>query len=250
MRAEDVLRLMHTAPKRYETVRAALVYRGDGPKIKAVRERYARSETGRRTFGDSPERIYHPEPDSPFGWRCRIWRVDEHRWRQELEFPDGEVSMLVSTGRIRPFGTPEGPPGSSEVWEFRTPGSSRSEHPPWLVATDTFWTMYPLDPTGFASIDDELARLDLKVEEGVRWAGREAIRLRGVPSDEWEYPPEPLWWGADEYEAVVDAERGILLRLASRLQGEDIDALEVEEIHFDEPFDEVIFESCEPLPWP
>lgn len=244
---EDVLHLMSTAPERYETVRAALVYRGDGAKIKAVRERYACSEAGRRTFGDSPGRIWHPEPDSPFGWRCDIWRVDEHRWRQELELQGGEVSILVSNGRIRPFGTPEGPPGSSEVWELRTLGSLRGEDPSWLVSTDTFWTMYPFDPAGFASIDSELERLKLSVEEGVSWSGRDAIRLRGTTLEEWQYPPEPLWWGADEYEAVVDAERGVLLRLASRLGGVDIDALEVEEIQFDEPFVEEVFTSREPL---
>ena len=34
----------------------------------------------------------------------------------------------------------------------------------------------------------------------------------------------------------MDAKRGVLLRCASRLGGEDFDALEVEEIHFDEQF--------------
>jgi hypothetical protein len=48
----------------------------------------------------------------------------------------------------------------------------------------------------------------------------------------------------------VDAERGVLLRLASRLKGKDFDALEVEEIHFDERFPEDVFTSREPLPWP
>jgi hypothetical protein len=67
---EDVLELMRSAAERYESVRAALRYRGDGPTIKAVRERFLRS-------------------DGPFGWRCRIWRVDNHRWRQELGLPDG-----------------------------------------------------------------------------------------------------------------------------------------------------------------
>ena len=249
MRAEEALHLMHTAPERYETVRAELVYRGDGHKIKSVRERYACSEAGQRTFGDSPDRIYHPEPDSTFGWRSKIWRVNEHQWRQELELPNGGTSIVVSTGRIRPFGTPEGPPGSSEMWELRIGDSSREDDPGWLIyPTDTFWTMYPFDPAGFANIDGELARLDLAVEEGVRWAGREAIRLTGKPVEAWEYPPEPLWWPADEYEALVDAKRGILLRLASRIDGEDIDALEVEEVHFDEPFDEEVFASREPLP--
>ncbi len=249
MKVTDVLHLMGTAPELYETVRAGLVYRGDGPRIKSVRERYARSEAGRRTFGDSPNPIWHPEPDSEFGWRCRIWRVDEHQWRQELELPDGGTSIVVSTGRIRPFGTPEGPPGSSEMWELRIGGGSGEDDPAWLIhPTDVFWTMYPFDPASSASIDGELERMDLSVEEGVSWAGRDAIRLRGTPVEEWEYPPEPLWWGADEYEAIVDAERGVLLRLASRLRGEDIDALEVEEIHFDEPFDDEVFASRDPLP--
>ncbi|QIN78057.1 hypothetical protein GBA65_05480 [Rubrobacter marinus] len=249
MRADDVLQLMRTAPQRYETVRATLVYRGDGTKIRAVRERYARSEAGRHTFGDSPDEVWHPEPDSEFGWRCRIWRVDENQWRQELELPGGGTSIVVSTGRIRPFGTPEGPPGSSEMWELRTGEGSQEADPAWLIhPTDVFWTMYPFDPAGTASIDAELGRMELTVEEGISWAERDAVRLRGVPVGEWEYPPEPLWWGADEYEAVVDAERGVLLRLASRFDGGDIDALEVEEVRFDEPFDEEIFASRAPLP--
>jgi hypothetical protein len=47
----------------------------------------------------------------------------------------------------------------------------------------------------------------------------------------------------------VDTERGVLLRCASRLRGEDFDALEVEEIHFDEHFDEDVFTSRAPLAW-
>jgi hypothetical protein len=44
-----------------------------------------------------------------------------------------------------------------------------------------------------------LDRLDLRVEGKTRKAGREAIRLVGVPVEEWQDFPEPLWWGADEY---------------------------------------------------
>ena len=249
MDPQTVLELMASAPRRYETVRAALRYRGDGSTVKAVRERFLRSEAGRRTFGDPPESIRQSEPDGPFGWRVRVWRVDEHRWRQELELPGGGVEIVASTGRMRLRGTPEGPPGTSEVWERRVGGGSRSEDPSWLMGTDTFWTMYPFDPAGFCSLDGELGRLDLGAEAPVRWAGREAVRLVGVPVEEWEGPPEPLWWGADEYEVVVDAERGVVLRLASRLDGEDFDALEVEEIFFDERFSEEVFDSREPLTW-
>jgi hypothetical protein len=250
---EEVLELMHSAPERYESVRAALRYRGDGPTIKAVRERFLRSEAGRRTFGEqteSPENIRHSEPDGPFGWRCRVWLIDHHRWRLELDLPGGALDIAVSTGRIRLVGTPEGPPGSSELWERRIGGDLPSDALGWLPQpTDTFWTMYPFDPAGICSLDGELEEMDLRMEGRVRWAGRKAVRLVAVPEPEPERDLEPLWWGADEYEVVVDAERGVLLRLASRLNGEDFDALEVEEIHFDERFGEDVFTSREPLPW-
>ena len=253
MRPEEVLELMRSAPERYESVRAVLRYQGDGPTIKAVRDRFLRSEAGRRTFGaptEHPENVNHLEPDGPYGWRCRIWRIDDHRWRQETELPGGGVDVWISTGRIRIRGTPEGPPGTSEQWHWRTRGGRREDDPSWLIATaDTFWTMYPFDPAGFCSLDGKLQQLDLQAEGPVTWAEREAVRLVGMPVEEWEGPPEPLWWGADEYEAVVDAERGVLLRLASRLGGKDFDALEVEEIHFDERFPEEVFTSREPLPW-
>lgn len=249
----EILELMHSAPERYESVRAILHSRSDGPTIKAVRERFLRSEAYQRTFGgltapSQPRR--QSEPDGPIGWRCRVWRVDDHSWRQELELPDGGVDIRASTGRMRMRGTQEGPPGTSEQWHSRYDDATGDEDPTWIwLATDTFWTMYPFDPAGFASIDGELEQLDLEVEAPVLWAGREAVRLRGVVVEEWEYPPEPLWWGADEYEAIVDSERGVLLRLASRLGGEDFDALEVEEIYFDECFPEDVFDSRNPLPW-
>ena len=62
-------------------------------------------------------------------------------------------------------------------------------------------------------------------------------------------PARTAMVGAEEYEAVVDAKRGVVLRLASRLGGEDFDALEVEEIRFDERLGEDVFDLRDPLPW-
>jgi hypothetical protein len=250
---EEVLELIGSAFRRYDTVRAALRYRGDGPTIKTLRERFSRTVACRCTFGlpgAHPDAPSHPEPDGPFGWSCQVWFVDHNRWRVELALPDGGVDIAASTGRLRSADDPEGPAGTSELWERRVGGDPSSEAPGWLPqSTDTFWTMYPFDPGGICSLDGELGWLDLMAEGPVMWAGRKAFCLRGVPVEEWEYPPEPLWWGADEYEAVVDAERGVVLRLASRLEGEDFDALEVEEIHFDERFAQGVFDSREPLAW-
>jgi len=120
-----------------------------------------------------------------------------------------------------------------------------------VLATDHYWTFYPLLTDEICGIPQELRPLDLTVESPVKWAGREAVRLVGVPGErcDWERDPDPLHWGADEYEVVVDTERGVLLRCASRLGGKDFDALEVEEIYFDERFGEDVFTSREPLSW-
>jgi hypothetical protein len=248
---EEVLERIRSAPERYDSVRAALRYRGDGPTIKAVRERFLRSAAAQRdrsSTPDDPGAVEHLEPDGPLGWRCRVWHIDRYHWRRELDLPGGGVDIAASSGRRRlPIG---GPVGTGKAWEQRVGGGPRTDDPGWIwLATDNYWTMYPFDPAGITSIDLELRQLDLRVEGRVQWAGREAVRLRGLPIEEWEYPPEPLWWDADEYEVVMDDERGVLLRAASYLGGEDIDALEVEEIHFDERFGEDIFTSRDPLPW-
>ena len=77
MEPEEVLELIGSAPERYDTVRAALRYRGDGSAHKEISEHIRSTEAGRRAFGISPEDpIYHRYPDGPFGWRSRAWHAD------------------------------------------------------------------------------------------------------------------------------------------------------------------------------
>lgn len=253
MGPEDALELIRSAPERYETVRAALRYRGDGPTMKALRRSYSASEAGRREAGDAadqPEEDGFSEPDGPFGWRCRVWyaKVSPERGvrdRVEVElprkvYPGGGVHISAWDGRVS---------GPSTAVSARTGGGPPEDDPPWLwLAVDSFWSTYLFDFDGIAGFP--LESRELSVEGVERKVGREVIRLVGVPPEEgWDHFPEPLWWGADEYEFLVDVERGVLLRCASRLNGEDFDALEVEEIHFDERFPGEVFSSCQPLAW-
>ena len=252
MQPEEVLELIRSAPERYDTVRAALRYRGDGSTMRTLRDRYRKSEAYRLETGGSPdpsEEVWYPEPDGPFGWSCRVWyaKVSPERGvrsRLEVElprevYPEGGVYISAWDGQVS---------GPNTAVSARIGGSSPEEDPHWIdLAQDSFWTTYLFDPDGIAGLP--LHGLDLRVEGSTRRAGRDAIRVVGVPLEEWDYWPEPLWWGADEYEVLVDAERGVLLRCASRLGGEDFDALEVEEIHFDERFPAEVFGSRDPLPW-
>ena len=253
MQPEEVLELIGSAPQRFDTVRAALRYRGDGSARKEISERIRGSEAGRRAFGISPDLPNHQwYPDGPFGWRSRAWHADKFHWRLESDRPDGGVNILASDGR-----TPiVGPSGMEQYmgrfWRHRVGGGSHEDDPPWFdVANDHYWTFYALLTDEISGISGRLRPLDLTVEGTLLWAGREAVRLRGVPRErwDWEWEADPLSWGGDEYEAVVDAERGVLLRTASRLDGEDFDALEVEEIRFDECFGQDVFDSRETLPW-
>ena len=68
------------------------------------------------------------------------------------------------------------------------------------------------------NIGPQLEQLEMRAVGPVRQAGREAIRLDATMSGAWKYVAEPLWWDADDYEPVVDAERGVVLRLASRFE--------------------------------
>jgi hypothetical protein len=49
------------------------------------------------------------------------------------------------------------------------------------LALDHYWTFYPLVTDEICGISYELERLELRVEGTLRWAGREAVRLVGVP---------------------------------------------------------------------
>ena len=132
MEPEGVLDLIHSAPERYDTVRAALRYRGDRLVRKEIRESIVRSGAGRRAFDVSEREAFeeteraidHPEPDGPFGWRCRAWHADEYHWRMETDLPGGGVNISAVNGRRRwPIG---GPPGSGLWWEHRV-GATRSK---------------------------------------------------------------------------------------------------------------------------
>lgn len=249
MDPEEVLELMDDAEERYETVRAALRYRGDGPTMKLLR-RKARLEASRRgeaVSSQSSEQIQYSEPDGTFGWQCRIWHVDGYHWRRELDLPGPgggiEVSACNGSAGVRPR-----PMDMPKMWRLRDSSDPSGEDPEWLwVPKDHYWTFYLVaDISGLSGV---LGELDLRVEGEMQWAGRRALRLVGVPpAEEWKRQddPDPLQWGADEYELLVDAERGVVLRCANKLKGIEFDVLEMEEVYFDEYFAEEMFAPPEP----
>ena len=64
----------------------------------------------------------------------------------------------------------------------------REDDPPWFdIADDHYWTFYALLTDDISGISDRLRPLDLTVEGTTVWAGREAVRLVGVPRVRWDW---------------------------------------------------------------
>lgn len=92
-----------------------------------------------------------------------------------------------------------------------------------------------------------LSALDLEPLGEERVAARAGVRARAIPR-RWDEEQDPtdlflhqLGIGADEWELVVDRERGVLLRSEARLGNASYDISEVIEIAFDEDFPDETF---------
>jgi hypothetical protein len=79
-------------------------------------------------------------------------------------------------------------------------------------------------------------------------AGRRAVRVLATRSAA-ESRAESrlaLWEYVDQYEILVDAERGVLLRYAGIVDGEEAGVFSVRAVHFDEPIADEVFSHQPP----
>lgn len=75
------------------------------------------------------------------------------------------------------------------------------------------------------------------------FAGRSGVRVRAIRLD-----PDALegfWEYVDHYEVIVDQERGVLLRSAALVDGEEAGTFSIQSVRFDEPIPDDVF-SYEP----
>jgi hypothetical protein len=92
-----------------------------------------------------------------------------------------------------------------------------------------------------AMIREFFKNLALELAGTTRTANRECIRVRGVLRPEGRLWPHWLPKEADEYEFHVDSERGLLLSLISKRDGQAFEIDEVLEIIYDEKIDDGLF---------
>jgi outer membrane lipoprotein-sorting protein len=215
----DLLELMYTATSRYTTLRAT--YR-----------EWDHLERSERAF---------------------------RRYAETLDAPGGRGGMVMIG-----FGFSGGqPPDETEaligIW-MAPPAKMRMERTGYPEAHTVVsdgeqeWTYSPslgaiVNPAagsyhGFEHLTDPsllLAQLEVEATGRASVAGREAILVRATRRGREWHGPAGLPEGAHHHELAVDAERGVLLRTASVLDGQEFHSHEVLEIAFDEAFPDDTF---------
>lgn len=159
----------------------------------------------------------------------RVWLAPPDRAREERDGSDG-VWYGVRRGRL--------------WWRYDDYGGARSneDHPEAGrsgIGDEFGWL---LDPAAL------IGSLDFGEIVPARRAGRPALRVRAVPR---AVADDGALWrlgavGADELCLEVDAERGSLLWIEARFQGQPFARSEVLEVAFDERFPEDTFEFTPP----
>ncbi len=175
-----------------------------------------------------------------YDWRA-YWRKPCH-WRDEIIWVGGATAISISCGAtslayvsfLRTLYTNRRPEGL--LARLR---SVLGPQPAYRLPTvETQLELLPLIDPSFFATGWELTVLDERTH-----VGRKTLRVEAVRVARDSRPA--LWQWIDHYEILVDEERGVLLRYAGIVDGEEAGIFSVRSVNFDEPIPDAIF-SYEP----
>lgn len=216
----ELLELMHGARGRWRTARFVVSDSTDTAVSREAHERIMERQGGGGGsvgqyligFSDSAP----PKPPDEIVATSRVW-VEGRKYRAETE-QQGHASVTVCDGE--------------RLW-YWSPGIGALVHD--VGNSSSGWEAI-LDPR------ELLAAGDLEPAGHREAAGRDALVVEGrVPAGQPFRPFDGVPPGATDFELLVDAERGVVLRSEARLDGRPFRVREVLEIAFDEPLPEETF---------
>lgn len=161
----------------------------------------------------------------------RLWLQKPDRIRLERERLSGSGAFAEALERVEV---------GRDWWEWR-----EGHHA--VKGTMEPKSFRPCQFEGMLATQWIVPALRLEALDTATVCGRSGIRLRGTSPRGLEYPARAPDWrdhftdGADEYELVVDRERGVLLFMESRFGGELLDVKEVRKVEFDAELPESTF---------
>jgi outer membrane lipoprotein-sorting protein len=209
----DVLALMSQASDSFRSLRATIGHRRDEETYLEAWDRHweARSAAGGGTLAIGAAAGSDDRAPATSEATVRLWLEHPHRFREEYEGAWGDHTT-VSDGRT--------------LWR-RTPGIG-------MFREDVASGQGMLFATKLVDPAPLLPGLELELLGQAEHADRPALRVRAVPRRVTWHDLFGLAPGADEYELLVDAGRGTLLRAEACLEGSGFATSEVQEIAFDE----------------
>ncbi|CAN5823103.1 hypothetical protein BH20ACT14_BH20ACT14_10570 [soil metagenome] len=228
----ELLELLHGARRRYRTVCGVLRHSW---RMSLSQEAHERWERAMREAGHARGTAYArmmavsegppAEPPDRQEQIVRFWSEPPARLREEAELvaPERYEHVTVRDGERWWTYSPE--------WGAVSNVGAGEEAESMSVGGGELWQAL-LDPAGW------IPALDFEPRGEVDLLGRRAVRVRATgrePSDSDAFMFRgQLPVGAEEYDLVVDRERGVVLRAAARLEGEEFWVCDVEELVLDE----------------
>jgi hypothetical protein len=246
---QELSELLFKARERYRSARATILHTVDRFVAEEANRRFVdwrfarpggsgmgilRTDEERRAHGpDVPEDFYLDYEDTEEVYR--LWHERSVRWREERRTPDGELlRCVVAAGR------------GAALWIYEPPETAI--HVPSVPEErdpdpDFAFMLDPSEESFYHSIVDDTTIH--KTGRRASVAGREALEVL-VKTISWGYPPSIFHGfyapdGTTDHLLLVDAEVGVILRAAARLEGREFYVAEVTEIAFDEGLPEHTF---------
>jgi hypothetical protein len=219
-RLGEVLELLHGASRSFSTVRIEAREWRHNQRLLAAYDRAMERARGGQIVVSQLSGAGEVPPETEV--LVRAWFEQPNRVREERE--DAGLHYVAVADGVR--------------WWQRMPGWATvgEEGDGWASGQIGHSVRSLLDPWQL------VGPFELTATGRTTVAGRDAFALEAVMRPHLHGAgPEPLAYGADRHELAVDAERGVLLRAASLLDGEPFSTLEVRTIAFDEAFETAVF---------
>jgi hypothetical protein len=247
---DELSELLFGAKDRYRSVRAEITHTVDGAVAEESNRRFIdwrfaqpggsglgilHTDEERRSHGpDVPRDFYLDYEDTAEG--VRLWYERPDRWREEWRRAGDEDlrRCVVAAGRRAPLWIYEPPETAIHV-----PSVPEEREPDPKLA-------FMVDPSEevlyYSLLDDATIH---RTGRTATVAGREVVEVM-IKTLSWGYPPNIFRdfyapEGTTDHLLLVDAEVGVILRAAARLEGREFYVAEVTEIAFDEGFPEDTF---------
>ena len=244
MNLKDLLELLYTARSRFSSLQMEWEYRYRADLTDAAVQELARASSGSTGIVRArAEEAAPPAQESSVLWKLwwqkpGCWRDEQHSREMSLRiFCRGEWFRYGSGGAGLTTNV-EPAKDWPAVQLSRTPLRPGRQTPSLEEAVQD----YPgVDPSFL------LATHDLEVLGESEYAGRRALRVRGVYRRGKDLPWEPFFWKlAEAQEFLVDVERGVLLRYTSWVGGQRLAQAAVQRVVFDQPIPEEVFSFIPP----